>query len=170
MSFKLLGALLVIAGCGGVGFTMAAAYRREEGALRSLIGVLDYMACELQFRLTPLPELCRQAGRECRGPVGQALTTLAQELDSQIAPDADSCMYAAISRTEHLPKGAAEMLQALGTSLGRFDLTGQLQGLAQIRERCRSVLGKMESQRDQRVRGYQTLGICAGAALAILFV
>ena len=55
MSFKWIGALMVVAGCGGVGFTMAAAYIREEWALRSLIGALDYMTCELQYRLTPLP-------------------------------------------------------------------------------------------------------------------
>ena len=61
MSIKLIGAALIIAGCDGVGFSMAAAHRREESALRQLIGALDYMGCELQYHLTPLPELCRSA-------------------------------------------------------------------------------------------------------------
>lgn len=170
MSFKWIGALLVIASCGGVGFSMAAACKREEWTLRSLIGALDYMACELQFRLTPLPELCRQAGREQRSVIGKVLTQLAAELESQICPDADSCMYAAISRTEHLPQTSAEALRMLGTSLGRFDLQGQLSGLEQVRSFCRRELEKMDRSKDQRVRSYQTLGVCAGAALAILFV
>lgn len=170
MNFKWIGALLVIAGCGGAGFAMAAAYKREESALRSLIGALDYMSCELQFRLTPLPALCRQAGTECRGIVGKVLTDLAQELESQITPDADSCMYAALSRTDNLPRKTEEALRTLGTSLGRFDLQGQLSGLEQIRSRCRHELEALTAARDQRIRSYQTLGLCAGAALAILFV
>ena len=170
MSFKWIGSILIIAGCGGVGFTMAAAYKREEWMLRSLINALDYMTCELQFRLTPLPALCRQAGRECRGAVGKVLTDLAAELENQIAPDADSCMYAALSRAENLPKETKEALRLLGTSLGRFDLEGQLRGLEQVRTHCRRILADLAQNRDQRIRGYQTLGICAGAALAILFV
>lgn len=170
MSFKWIGAFLVIAGCGGVGFTMAAACKREEWTLRILINALDFMSCELQFRLTPLPQLCRQAGKECRGVVGKVLTDLAEELENQIAPDADSCMYAALSHTDNLPKTAREALQLLGTSLGRFDLQGQLQGLEQVRSHCRRELDRLTRDRDQRVRSYQTLGVCAGAALAILFV
>ena len=170
MSIKWIGALLVIAGCSGVGFTMAAAYKREEWALRRLIGALDYMACELQYRLTPLPQLCRQAGAECPGSVGQVLRDLASELENQVAPDAGSCMYAAISHVPSLPKETEKALGLLGRGLGRFDLEGQLQGLEQVRSHCRRELEKMSTDRDQRIRGYQTLGVCAGAALAILFV
>lgn len=149
---------------------MAASYKREEWALRSLLRALDYMTCELQFRLTPLPQLCRQAGKECRGAVGMVLTGLARELENQISPDANSCMYAAISRTEHLPGEAEKALRLLGSGLGRFDLDGQLRGLEQVRGHCRRALEQLEGSHEHRVRGYQTLGLCAGAALAILFV
>ena len=98
------------------------------------------------------------------------LTELARELENQITPEASSCMYAALSRNEHLPPAAAEAMRMLGTSLGRFDLQGQLQGLEQVRVFCRGALDQMACGRDQRIRGYQTLGVCAGAALAILFV
>ena len=170
MSFKWIGAILVITGCGGMGFAMAAAYKREEWMLRCLINALEYMTCELQFRMTPLPALCRQAGRECRGAVGKVLTDLAEELECQISPDADSCMYAALSRTENLPRETREALRMLGTSLGRFDLQGQLRGLELVRSHCRGILESLSRDRDKRVRSYQTLGVCAGAALAILFV
>lgn len=170
MSIKWLGAILVIVGCGGVGFSMAASCKREEWTLRSLVSALDFMTCELQFRLTPLPLLARQTGQECRGIIGDVLTELAAQLEKQIIPDADSCMYAALSRFEHLPKAAEEALRLLGTSLGRFDLSGQLQGLEQVRAHCRRELERMSAGKEQRLRSYQTLGVCAGAALAILFV
>ena len=114
MSIKWIGAILVVLGCGGVGFTMAANYRREEWTLRALVRALDYMTCELQFRLTPLPQLCRQAGRECGTMAGRALTALAEELESQTCPDADGCMNAALSRLEQIPGGTAQALLNAG--------------------------------------------------------
>lgn len=170
MSIKFIGAILIIIGCGGVGFSMAAGCKREEWALRSLISTLDFMTCQLQYRLTPLPELCRQAGQQTRGAVGQVMTVLAEELEKQITPEADSCMHAAISRVSCVPKAAEEALRVLGKSLGRFDLQGQLHGLEQVRSHCRRELEGITADRDQRIRSYQTLGVCAGAALAILFV
>ena len=91
-------------------------------------------------------------------------------MESQISPDADSCMYAALSKMENLPFSTAKALGLLGKCLGRFDLEGQLQGIESVRSHCRRELEALEAGRDQRIRGYQTLGVCAGAALAILFV
>ena len=170
MSLKLIGAILIIAACGGVGFSMAAAHRREETALRQLIGALDYMGCELQYHLTPLPELCRNAAGESGGAVSQVLLCLASELENQIAPDAAACMNAAISKTSRLPQRAKQNLVTLGSSLGRFDLQGQLSGLESARIQCRRELDSLSKDRDVRLRSYQTLGLCAGSALAILFL
>ena len=58
----------------------------------------------------------------------------------------------------------------MGSSLGRFDLDGQLLGLEAVRVYCQEQLSEMSKDRDVRLRSYQTLGLCAGAALAILFV
>jgi stage III sporulation protein AB len=170
MTIKLIGAGMIIAACGAVGFSMAASHRREEVALRQLIRAMDYMGCELQYRLTPLPELCRNAAAESAGVVSQALLCLAGELENQIAPDASSCMNAALSKTHRLPKRAEENLRLLGSSLGRFDLQGQLSGLEQTRHQCRRELEELTNNRDVRLRSYQTLGLCAGSALAILFL
>lgn len=170
MSIKLIGAVLIIGGCGGVGFSMAAAHRREENALRQLIGALDYMGCELQYHLTPLPELCRVASAQSSGYIRQVFLALAAELDSQIAPDAASCMNAAISKTPKLPQRVRKNLSELGSSLGRFDLQGQLKGLESARQQCRRDLDELSKDRDVRLRSYQTLGLCAGSALAILFL
>ena len=170
MNVKLIGAVLIIAACGGVGFSMAASHRREESALRQLVAALDYMGCELQYHLLPLPELCRRAAGACTGPVRSVLESLAAELDSQIAPDAAACMTAALAKTPKLPHRLRKNLAELGTSLGRFDLPGQLKGLEAARISCRRDLEELSRDRDVRLRSYQTLGLCAGCALAILFL
>ena len=169
MMWKWIGAMLVIAGCGGVGFTMAWAYRREEQLLRNLKGSLDFMACELQYRLTPLPDLCRAVGAEQNNPVGQAFHRLCTELESQILPDVEYCMNKLLKESE-LPKRVREGFRLLGQNLGRFDLDGQLKGIESVRDYCDRELEALGRNREERLRSYQTLGLCAGAALAILFV
>lgn len=167
---KGIGALLVILGCTAVGFGMAASHRAEEHALRQLIGALDYMACELQYRLTPLPDLCRQAGKEAKGEIGTVLSKLSCELENQISPDVESCMNAALYGCEEIHAQIRVAFILLGKSLGRFDMEGQLKGLEAVRSHCRRKLEELNTNRDSRLRSYQTLGICAGAALAILLV
>lgn len=170
MTIKIIGAVLIILGCGSVGFAMTAAHRREEGNLRALIAALDFMQCELQYRLTPLPDLCRLTAAQCGGALRSLFTHLAQELEDQISPDVFHCMNAALAKTPKLTPQAVSALQALGRSLGRFHLEGQLLGLENARHNCRSALEKLSENQEVRLRGYQTLSLCAGAALAILFL
>ena len=55
-------------------------------------------------------------------------------------------------------------------NLGKFDMSGQLRGLENARNVCRENLELLMYNKDRRLRSYQTLGLCAGAAVAILFV
>lgn len=169
MNINYMGALLVILGCGGFGFSMAAAYRREERLLRQLMEVLQFFQWELSCRLTPLPELCRMAGSLGKGSVHLLFSVLSRELEERLAPQVSDCMYAALQHSDLSP-GIRELACELGRSLGRFDLEGQLQGLNEIRKRCCQQLETLQNNRTDRLRSYQTLGLCAGAALVILFL
>lgn len=170
MTIKWIGAVLIILGCGGAGFSLASAHRRQEQELRQFMAALDFMQCELQYRLTPLPDLCRQAAGQMKGCVRGLFLSLAEELEDQIAPDVQHCMNAAITKTNDLSPGTASVAVNLGKTLGRFDLDGQLRGLENARQECRLALEELTENRDTRLRSYQTLGLCAGAALAILFL
>ena len=170
MSIKWIGAVLIVC-CGGmVGFMVSAAYRNEEQNLRQLISALEYMICELNYRRSPLPDLCGLMGKERSGQIGRLFDNLAKELNSHVSPDVQSCLAAAASTIGPLSKSVQEAICIMGSSLGRFDLDGQLQGLESVRTYCREQLIGLSKDRDIRLRSYQTLGLCAGAALAILFV
>ena len=170
MYLKILGACLVVLGCGGVGFGIANGCRQEEKALRQLLSSLDYMQCELQYRLTPLPELCRKVSAASEGLMRPVFLGLAVALEDRITPDVERCMDLALGQVCQMPKLAVQVLSQLGRSLGRFDLEGQLRGLEAAREEARGKLEALEKDRAVRMRTYQTLGLCAGAALAILLI
>lgn len=167
---KWIGALLIIIGSGSVGFAMSAAHRREEHNLRQLISALDFMQCELQYRLTALPDLCRITAGQCSGSLRTVFQTLANELEDQISPDVFHCMNAALAKAPNIPKQTGEVLRILGRTLGRFNLDGQILGLENARHNCRTMLENLSMNRDVRLRSYQTLSLCTGAALAILFL
>ncbi len=170
MTYKWIGAAFVIIGCSGFGFNMASAHRRNEKYLRQMIQILEDMKCLLQYKLMPLPELCRSSAGRIRGPMRTILLLFAEELERQVAPDAPSCMAVALENNQNMSSDIRYLFSLLGRSLGVYDLPGQLQGLDSVRKDCEIMLKNMECNRELRIRNYQTLGICAGVALAILFL
>lgn len=168
--FKLIGALLIIASCGSVGFLLVATHRKEVNALEQLIRILEYLECSLQHRMLPLAELFKEIDRKFTGNVRKVFSLLAEELDNQIAPNVQTCMDAALSRSKDIPKLTYGALITLGKSLGDFDLDGQLKGIAAVHAECEEKLKSYTNNQDSRLRTYQTLAICAGLAIAILFV
>ena len=170
MIAKVLGACFVVLACGGFGIKIAASYRRELANLKKLIAALDFMECELQYRMSALPDLCRQTAVECDDILRRIFSALANELEDQISPDAHRCMRNVLSKIRDVPRQTEECLLLLSMRLGRFDLQGQLRGLELTRQECRTKLNKLTGNSDVRIRSYQTLGLCAGAALVILLM
>ena len=170
MNIKWIGAILILTASGGFGFQIVATHLFEERTLRQLVRLLDYMSSELQYRLTPLPELCRKVATEGKGILSSVFLHLALELEDQITPDVHRCMQAAIAKVKPIPSITIHQLELLGQSLGRFDLQGQIKGLDAVRTSCRQALDGLNQNRENRLRSYQTLALCAGAALVILFI
>lgn len=170
MYIKWIGACLIVAGCCGCGCSIAAAAKREERLIRQLQRLLLFMESELEYRLTPLPELCAMTAEEAGGVLRNIFRSLSVELTRQYAPSAASCMGEVLQQTSHLPGRIRKHLAYLGRSLGRFDLTGQLSGIRAVEQACRDDLERLHTNWDVRLRSYRTLGICAGAALVILFI
>lgn len=170
MSIKCLGVILVIGSCAGFGFSAAMAYEKQEKTLYQLLRILDYMSCELQYKLLPLPELCRQASHECEGIVRRVLFALANELERQMEPDVQSCMQIVIEKIRMPSRRIRRLFLLFGRSLGKFDLAGQVRGLEEVRTACELELRPLTQQKQNAIRSYRTLGICAGIALAILLI
>lgn len=167
MYIKIFGAVLIIACCGGIGILLANVHRREVRMLHQLLRVLELMKSELSYRLTPVPQLCRICADALPEPLCGIFIAVADKLDGQFCCDVASAFGVALQETS-LPSVTGRMLQELGQTLGRFDLPGQLNGLSQCVQECTHQLNELEFNQQQRLRSYQTLGFCAGAALSIL--
>ncbi len=170
MIHKWIGAMLVIVASGGFGILLAREQLREERLLKQLSEILQYMESQLAYRLTPLPELCREAAALMSGPLGQVFGHLTHALEQTISPEVSGCMLEALSKSPVMPPVTSETLRSLGNALGRFDLSGQRKGLLTIRGECQRKLLDLRKNRSERLRSVRTLGFCAGAALTILLI
>ena len=170
MNLKIFGAIFVVVGCGGWGFMVAAQHMQKIRLLRNLSGAIAYMECELQYRSTVLPVLCEITAKQSTGKIRQLLLAMGTELEAQVSPNAEQCMEHAMEKCGEIPKPVHQLCAELGQSLGKFDLQGQLRGLESVRSECECLLTQLQYNQDVRLRSYQTLGLCAGAAMAILFI
>lgn len=170
MSYKFLGASLIVCSCGGFGFSVAWHHRRETKLLEEIISILDLMISELSYRLTPLPELMQQASSHALPILRKVFITAAEQLERQVLPDVSSCMDYALSESQLTFSKVSQILSSLGLSLGRFDLPGQIKGLSGVRNQCQHILQESRQDLTERLRCYRTLGICAGIAVAVLLI
>ena len=170
MAARWIGAILIVLGCGGFGFSMAISYRKEIAALTQLQTALQIMHGELSCRMTPLPELFSKVAGLVSGCVSEVSCSLVKQMERQVSPDAGCCMQVVVKQSKDLPASVKEIFLELGRGLGSFDLDGQLMQLEAVKDDCSRRLEALNQQKEDRIRQYQTLGICVGAALAILLV
>lgn len=170
MILKIIGAICIVLSSFGFGMMTIALHKKEVRYLKNLIFALQFMQCELQYRMPSLPELCRRTAAECEGGLQKVFLKLTDELEDQISPDVHICMNAVLSHTKDLPAQTSQCLALLGENLGRFDLQGQILSLESVQNECRERMNKLTGNADVRLRSYQTLGLCCGAALVILLI
>lgn len=170
MILQPLGAVLIVGSSSYCGFAIAARYRMEERQLKQLHLAVTEMQCGLSYQLTPLPELAAAGAKRTTGELNRVLTVFSENLSNQLFPDAQSCMAAAIGQDSELSDRLVSILHLLGISLGRFDLSGQLKGFEEVQADIDREVQTLAQNRENRLRSYCTLGICAGAALAVLLL
>ncbi len=169
MEIKWLGAILVLVGCGGFGMSIGAGYRKQERVITGLIKALNLMESELEYRLTPLPELLVMAGEEAESTIKDIFRSVAASLEEKNYSDPGSAMLDVLAVSSVPYPYIRRLLKDLGNSLGKFDLPGQIRGIAYVKKECAERLELLKSGRAEQLKSYQTLSICAGAALIILF-
>lgn len=165
---RILGAAAVIAGCSGFGLSLTAAARKECCMLRMMIRMIQQMQWELKYRMTELPELCRLSGEAGSGIIREIFMTMAGKLERREVEDVSAAFLAELNQHK-LPRHVRRNLKQLAANLGRYDLESQLQGLETVRQQCRMDLIELESERKKQMRCYETLAVCAGVSLAIIF-
>lgn len=168
---RLLGAALIVAGCGALGL---AGVLRLDGRVRDLgelAAGLDALQRELGWRLSPLPQALDSAARTVRGPAAEFFAWCGQRAGE---PDGQSFQQAwqegLSAPSLRLEAGDRAFLARLGPVLGRYDGDSQRLALEDAAAGLRSLQGEAADDRKRLGRVYGVLGMTAGLFLAILLV
>ena len=167
---KWIGAICIFTACTSVGFSLAFKQIREIKMLEQWIRIAHRIEKEIGYYGKSIPDVFRMISYEEKGELAQVFLRTAIEMENQIYPDASQCLSIAVAKTERLPGSILELLDFLGNELGKYNLDEQLKGIAQISTIAMEKRNQLCKDRVKRIRGYQTLGLCAGAALVILFI
>lgn len=168
---KLLGAFCVVAGSGWLGLCAVGRLRRRERTLERLGMALGWLAEELAFRLTPLPDLLGKLAAEQTGPVGlffrDALAGLERNREGGLR---QSWRQAMVRRLDFLKEEERQVLVEAGQVLGRFDAGAQAEALRRAVRRLDAIRSKAGEDTGRLSRVYTALGLSAGAALALVLL
>lgn len=168
---RLMGAALVVAGCGALGLRAAARLEGRVRDLGELAAGLDTLRRELGWRLSPLPDGLDAAGRALHGPAAEFFAQCARRAR---APDGQA--FQEVWRSEldaallRLKPEDRVLLERLGPVLGRYDGDSQRLALEEGAAGLRALQGAAADERNRLGRVYGVLGVTAGLFLAILLI
>lgn len=169
---RIVGVIFIVASAGVMGFRVALAMRRRCEMLRQLMAALQLMKNEIAFCGTPLPKAFALMAASCEGPLERLFSQIAKDMDKRRWLTPLAAMQQALKTVPELPQGdrVSMILLELAGKLGKYDLESQRQGiemaLTQLEEERRTA----EKERSVKSKTYETLGICAGLAVAILLL
>ncbi len=169
--FRLMGCVLLLCACVGMGVAAVMGLRARVVQLRGFLAALEEMAREVQFRLTPMPELLSNLGDRLKGPVGEFFRLCAGGLDGLDRRPFSKLWREALEATDLcLEEEDLLLLEELGNSLGRYDSRRQCEALIQTRDRLEENLIAAMDRRERLGRVYGALGLAAGAFLIIVLI
>ena len=170
MTIRIIGAIFIFVSCGAFGIRIAAGYRNSIKEMRQLIGILTMMESELAYRKLPLEPLCRSLSTKSTGYISVALLHLADALERNNEPDVAICIHYAMDKTKHMSELVKDGFQLLGATLGTLDADEQIKQLKFVKSECQDLLQTYIQTKQPHIQSCQTLGLCAGAAMAILLM
>lgn len=170
MIYRWFGVICILGACGFTGFSLAGASLFRVRVMEMLDRCLEVMHCQMEYRFTQLPELCDIVASACTGPVRDVFLEFGRELAVPGCGDSAVCMALATERVKDLPSECRSILNQLGAEIGKADLQGALSSVSFARTQVQRELDIQRQGQAGRVRSYRALGICGGAALAILLL
>ena len=169
---KLIGLSLILAASGAVGAGLAGTVKRQQAQTLALIDALLRIRHELQYRLTPLPDIFAALGSGRNREIADFFSRFAAGLSSARTCTVGYACRQALAQTRGLCLSGATRgtLLSLFDSLGKYDLEGSVQALDLALSRLREEAKTLQSGAAARCRTYLTLGICTGLAVAVILI
>ena len=168
---RLLGAVLVVAGCGALGLCAVARLEGRVRDLGELAAGLDTLQRELGWRLAPLPDALDRAAGAAHGPAADFFARCARGSRSPEGQAFQEVWREGLNAAPlRLKPEDKALLDRLGPVLGRYDGDSQRLALEEGAAGLRALQGAAAEDRSRLGRVYGVLGTAAGLLAVILLL
>ncbi|MBP2649324.1 MAG: spoIIIAB [Firmicutes bacterium] len=173
MWVKLIGCCLVIFTGTWGGFMIAARYVERPKQIRQLIGCIASLGSYINYAALPLAEALERSTATVDGPVRDFFTEIATIINTKGWVSPGQAFVETLSKMQDklaIYHPEREIILMLGASLGAIDRNEQQKQLDLAKAELEKIHREAIVERDQNVKMYRYLGVCAGLTTAILLV
>lgn len=169
---RLLGVLLVVCGCSGMGWYSVSKYATRirvlqelEQALQFLYGEISYSACDM---VELMGKLSLRGGSFEK--FWQGIQTLLLQHKGQPFFTYWKSQLSKIYGYQYLTREERSLIEKIGSNLGNLDRQTQLDTIQMFQKRLERILGQAVKEYHGKARISMVLGVTAGMFLAILLI
>lgn len=170
---KAIGALLILAGCGYLGFKLGDQYRQRTEILRYLQNGFNLLETEISYSSTPLPLALTRIAEKIKGdgriPFAQAAELLKRK-QGLTAAEAWEEGVRCLATKFPLSREEISILVLFGHGLGCSAREEQMKNIALAREQLRMVEKSAEEARRKNQRMWQYMGLCTGGVIVLVLI
>ena len=167
---RLLGGILVASGMTFLGFCAARELTERVYGIETMIDGLNQLRRELKQRGRGLPELLEQLSQQTALPAATLFQQCAQgccHLDERTLAEN---WQDGVKKLRILSKETQMAMGALGVVLGRYEVSGQCEAIAQVVTILEEERTKAKEEQRRLGKVYQVLGLTGGTFLTILLL
>lgn len=168
---KVLGSLMLLCGCTGIGLLQIKHMDKRIGTLQSMVWALEVMEQELSFRVPSLEEMFAAAVQLTEGPTKMFFSSCKNELNKGLnKPFCEIWSQTAQEQLSALKKSDIDPILALGSVLGRYDSEGQLQAIVRTQKALEQECSNAVIERSNKGKVYRVVSTTVGVFLLILLL
>lgn len=170
---QMLGGALILSGCFGLGLWYRQQFLGRLHTIRELIRILEQWTSEIRYHSAPLPECCRQIGRQRSDRLGEICTEVYREY-----AEAEGCGFLEIAeesfrrqlRTLPLKKEDIEEFLRFAGKEGYADEAMQIKSIELSRQELEHTAEVQQREIAQKCRLSVGLGAMSGLLLLLILI
>ncbi|MEG2987634.1 MAG: stage III sporulation protein AB [Lachnospiraceae bacterium] len=170
---KILGSVMVMIACGGLGIDAAFRLKKRLCILEKLKQMVTHLNGEILYANAPLPEAFERVGNRNPGKAGDLFKSVASDLKKETGERFDqiwSGQVGKFSKESVLSRKEREQLIVFGEHLGYLDRDMQEKTIRFYLENLEYSIQCLRMQETEKCRLFVSLGILSGLFLTVVMV
>ena len=159
----------VIAGCTSIGFILSRGYADRLNELNDLSILINILQNKIKFTQLPLQEIFEELGNiKLKTKIHNIFLICSENLKKMKMENAWDESIEEGRKFFYLNEEDIEVLNILGSTLGKTDINGQMNEINEIKERIALQIQQAEKEKNRNSKMYKSLGTITGLGIVIL--